>query len=71
MLRVRDVMNHELVAVPAALPVPEVVELFLQKGITGAPVTNEQGKLVGVVSRSDVARHWISAGDAVGRAWRK
>jgi CBS domain-containing protein len=54
--RARDVMTTEVVKVPADLTVAELADVFMENEISGAPVVDEDGALVGVVSVFDVAR---------------
>ena len=54
--RARDVMTTEVVRVPADLTVAELADVFMENEISGAPVVDEEGALVGVVSVFDVAR---------------
>lgn len=54
--RARDVMTTEVVKVPADLTVAELADVFMENEISGAPVVDEEGALVGVVSVFDVAR---------------
>lgn len=55
MLRtVADIMERELVTVPAGETVRHAVRLLTEAGISGAPVVDEDGRTVGVVSASDV-----------------
>jgi CBS domain-containing protein len=61
-LRARDVMTVEVVKVPVDLTVAELAEIFMENEISGAPVVDEDGALVGVVSVSDIARR--SSGEA-------
>ena len=49
-----DVMNPEVVSVSDDLPVQQLADLFVEKGISGAPVVNSTGRLVGVVSATDI-----------------
>src|SRR5262245_53667991 len=51
----KDVMNPDVLAVRVDLTVPELSAFFSENQITGAPVIDRQGHLVGVVSRSDIA----------------
>jgi CBS domain-containing protein len=37
--------------------IPEAIALFIEKGITAAPVIDEAGRPIGVVSRSDLLIH--------------
>lgn len=54
--RARDVMTTEVVKVPGDLTVAELADVFMENEISGAPVVDEDGALVGVVSVFDVAR---------------
>lgn len=60
--RARDVMTTEVVKVTADLTVAELADVFMENEISGAPVVDEDGALVGVVSVFDVARQ--SAGES-------
>jgi CBS domain-containing protein len=55
-LRARDVMTPEVVRVPADLTVSELADVFMENEISGAPVVDDDGSLLGVVSVFDVAR---------------
>ena len=49
-----DLMNSEVLTVAEDLPVPELARFLLEHEISGAPVVDEGGKLVGVVSLTDI-----------------
>lgn len=49
----RDIMTRDVIAVGAATPVQEAIELLVQRRITGLPVVDAAGSLVGIVSESD------------------
>ncbi len=53
-MRVKDVMNEDVVTVPCDLPVAEVADLFKERCISGAPVVDEDGTVLGVVSQTDL-----------------
>ena len=53
MLRLRDIMTTELVAVDPELPLSEAMELLARHHIGGAPVV-AGGKAVGVISATDL-----------------
>jgi CBS domain-containing protein len=58
-----DVMNPSVITVRDDLTVQEVAALLTEKEITGAPVTNPRGKLVGVVSVTDIAENAAEGAD--------
>ncbi len=57
-----DVMVKEVLTVTESTPLKEVANLFGEKKITGAPVVNDQGELVGVISETDLIRKSTSIG---------
>lgn len=52
-----DVMNPEVLTVRVDLSVSKLAAFFAEKQITGAPVSDRDGKLVGVVSLMDLAEN--------------
>ncbi|NUO83691.1 CBS domain-containing protein [candidate division KSB1 bacterium] len=56
-LTAKDVMNRHVISVPADWTIEELAQFFVDKAITGAPVSDESGRLIGVVSTTDIARH--------------
>jgi CBS domain-containing protein len=57
-----DVMINDVVTVPETMPLKEVTALFKERKITGAPVVDVAGELVGVISETDVIRKTTSIG---------
>ncbi|HEX9653693.1 MAG TPA: CBS domain-containing protein, partial [bacterium] len=53
----KDIMNTDVITVEEDLSVGDLANLLTDKMITGAPVVNAKGKLVGVVSMSDIVRN--------------
>ena len=53
---VAAVMTSHVVCVSADLSLDALTILMLEKGISGVPVVNEEGKPVGVVSKTDLLR---------------
>lgn len=51
-----DVMTREVVTLSPEMTVEEAAERFVQRGISGAPVVDDHGRLVGVLSESDILR---------------
>jgi CBS domain-containing protein len=54
--QIREIMATDVVTVPPELPVAELSSLLDRAGITGAPVVDAEGSLVGVVTVRDVMR---------------
>ncbi len=52
----RDVMQTYLISVNPETPLLEVHRLFVDEEITGAPVVDETGRLLGVISSVDLLR---------------
>ena len=53
-LRARDLMTRTPVIVPADMKVGALCDLLQVKNINGAPVVDENGRLVGVVTQEDI-----------------
>jgi CBS domain-containing protein len=56
-MTVSDVMQREVLAANADWSLEELAGFLVDKGISGAPVIEEDGELVGVVSMTDMIRH--------------
>ncbi|MGH7904247.1 MAG: CBS domain-containing protein [Candidatus Dormibacteraceae bacterium] len=54
MITVKDVMNHQVISFQEQTPVREVARTLTEKRITGAPVLDSAGNVVGIVSEIDV-----------------
>lgn len=59
----REIMNPNVIVVPADWNVREVAQLFVEQAISGAPVVDEDGSLIGVISLMDIARYQSMAED--------
>ncbi|MBX3276493.1 MAG: CBS domain-containing protein [Acidobacteria bacterium] len=57
-----DVMVKDVVVVAETTALKEVANLFNERKITGAPVVNSKGELVGVLSETDIIRKSTSIG---------
>lgn len=67
-MTVADVMQHQVVTVPLDLTIRELASVLLDNGISGAPVVDEGGRSVGVVSATDVMRALSGQVEATARA---
>lgn len=51
---VAEIMSREPISVTPATPLREAIQILAERHISGLPVVNEQGALVGVISESDL-----------------
>jgi CBS domain-containing protein len=54
--RISELMNPEVVCARPGMTVAQVRHLLATRGISGAPVVDDSGKILGVVSLSDLVR---------------
>ena len=59
----KEVMKTELVTLREDTPVKEIARLMLEHDISGLPVVDGQGKVLGVVSELDLMRKQIKPND--------
>ncbi|MEW6386536.1 MAG: CBS and ACT domain-containing protein [Thermodesulfobacteriota bacterium] len=58
-LQVKDIMTRQPVTVSPEDTVEHVAQLMLEHTISGMPVLNDQGELVGIITQSDVFRAFM------------
>jgi CBS domain-containing protein len=51
---VAEVMTHNPIMVNPQTPLKEAIQILAEKRISGLPVINEAGKLVGIISETDL-----------------
>ncbi len=56
MARVRDIMQERVLSVPKGTTAGELARFLDENEISGAPVLDERGTVLGVVSRTDLVR---------------
>jgi len=56
-LTAKDIMNQEILSVGMDWSVDQLADFLVENSISGAPVISEDGKLVGVVSLTDIVRY--------------
>jgi acetoin utilization protein AcuB len=59
-IAVKDIMTKEPVTVPFDFTVEEAAEVLMKNKISGAPVVDEKGRLVGTITKGDLFRVLIS-----------
>jgi predicted transcriptional regulator len=53
-MKVKDVMTKNIISVKPGMSIHRLAELLVEKNISGAPVVDEEGKLVGIVQEEGV-----------------
>ena len=57
-MQVREIMTEDVVTVGPETPVASVARLFREKAISGMPVVDQEGRVVGIITEVDlIARH--------------
>jgi len=56
MLKAKDVMTRDVIIVTESMSVDELGRLFIDKKISGAPVADAKGALIGIVTENDLIR---------------
>jgi CBS domain-containing protein len=57
-MTVADVMQPDVVTVMEDLPMPDVERVLAENRISGVPVTDERGLVIGVLSLRDIVEHY-------------
>jgi CBS domain-containing protein len=55
-MRTHQIMTRKLITVKADTPILDAANLMLERHISGLPVVDETGKMIGIVSQSDFMR---------------
>jgi len=58
-----EIMNREVICVRSDTDLRDLAKLFLEKGITGAPVVDADGNLEGVISQTDLLYYSLTRDD--------
>jgi CBS domain-containing protein len=67
-MRAQDVMSSPVITTRSDRPVKEIAALLAERGFTAAPVVDDDGRLVGMITEADVLRDRIPV-DARSRIW--
>jgi acetoin utilization protein AcuB len=59
-IRVKDIMTKDVITVPPDFTVEETAQVLLKNKISGAPVVDASGQLVGTITQTDIFRVLIS-----------
>ncbi|HEY5618819.1 MAG TPA: CBS domain-containing protein [Vicinamibacterales bacterium] len=60
---VRDLMNPDIMTVADEMTTDELARYLIEREISGAPVVDSQGHLIGVVSMTDIGRNMAEPSD--------
>jgi acetoin utilization protein AcuB len=60
-IKVKDIMSPNPISVPADFTIEETAELLLVNKISGVPVMDEKGSVVGVITHTDLFKVIISS----------
>jgi CBS domain-containing protein len=58
-----EIMSRDVICVRSDTDLRDLAKLFLEKGITGAPVVDADGNLEGVISQTDLLYYSLTRGD--------
>ncbi len=67
-MRARDIMSTDVVCINAKESVFDAAELLLGAGVSAAPVINDKGTVVGIVSEADLLRR-VEIGTTAKKSW--
>ena len=59
-IKVQDIMTETPVTIPFDFTVEEAAEVLLEKKISGAPVVDEKGNVIGAITKNDLFRVLIA-----------
>lgn len=59
-IKVQDIMTRNPITVPDDYTVEETAQVLIEHNISGVPVTDSNGKLVGIITRNDIFKILIS-----------
>ena len=53
-MTVEQVMTRDLITVNPAMPIHQAAQLMVEHGVSGLPVVDDDGRLVGIISEGDL-----------------
>jgi CBS domain-containing protein len=68
-MKAKDVMTHCLVSITPQAPIRDAIARMISHQVSGMPVVDEDGKLVGIVSESDFLRRAEMHTEGPQRRW--
>jgi len=68
-MKASDIMTPNVLSVDADAPILEAIRLMLQNRVSGLPVTDQHGKLIGIVTEGDFLRRAETGTEKKRRKW--
>jgi acetoin utilization protein AcuB len=59
-INVKDIMSKEPITVHSELTIEETAQILMDKNISGAPVVDDEGAVIGIISKTELFRVIIS-----------
>ncbi len=59
-IKIKDIMTKNPITIPPDYTVEEAAEVLLKNKLSGAPVVDEKGQLIGVITQADIFRVLVS-----------
>jgi len=59
-IKIKDIMTRKVITVPPDFTIAEAAEVLLNNDISGAPVIDARGRLVGIITNSDLYKALIA-----------
>lgn len=59
-IKVKDIMSKNPITIPVDYTIEEAAEVLMDNKISGAPVVDSQGKVVGVITKHDIFKVLVS-----------
>ena len=63
-IKVSHIADKKLITVPVKMTIEELYRVLREQKLTGVPVVNDRGELVGIVSREDILLSTYRPGDS-------
>ncbi|MBI5574389.1 MAG: CBS domain-containing protein [Elusimicrobia bacterium] len=60
MLKAKDVMTKNVVTIKADILLKDAIRILVGKGISGVPVVDDSGKVIGILSEKDIINYMFS-----------
>jgi CBS domain-containing protein len=54
MLKAKDIMTRDVITVKPATTIEELAHIFIEKKVSGAPVVDDNGDVIGIVTENDL-----------------